>query len=65
MGVLEQRGPRWVTIGPALAGLSMVILLGSGGLGPAMMWLAGTVLVLCIALVSLGLWPGPRRPKAE
>jgi hypothetical protein len=52
-------------IGPALGALGLVFTLSGGSLSPGLTWFVWVVLILAIAVVAFGLWPGPRRPSKD
>jgi hypothetical protein len=63
VGILEARPKsRMFVTGPAALALAMVFVLAVGKGGTASTWFASVVLVLSVAYVAWGLWPGPRRP---
>jgi hypothetical protein len=65
VGILEKRGPRWIVLGPVLSGIALVMLIAGGSLGQAMTWIVYGLLALCVVIVTVGLWPGPRRPNSD
>jgi hypothetical protein len=63
VGILDVRPKsRMFVTGPAALALAMVFVLAVGKGGTTSKWVASVVLVLAIAYVAWGLWPGPRRP---